>query len=74
MTLTEPLKLHLLRTSRTVKRQMKRPHCELILYQCICDLHVTRLPELYYLIIFLDNRVRRKFYASCDCLVGSGGM
>ena len=25
-------------------------------------------------IIFLDNRVRRKSYASWDCLVGSGGM
>ena len=48
MTLTEPLKLHLPRTSRTVKRPMKRPHCELILYQCICDLHVTWLPEYYY--------------------------
>ena len=26
----------------------ERPHCELILYQCICDLHVTWLPEYYY--------------------------
>ena len=50
---------------------MKRPQCELILYQCICDLHVTCLPEYYF---FLENRARRKSYASCDCLVGSGGM
>ena len=28
--------------------------------------------NVYY--FFLDNRVRLKSYASCDCLVGSGGM
>ena len=46
-------------------------HCELILYQCICDLRVTCLPEYYF---FLENRARGKSYASCDCLAGSGGM
>ena len=30
----------------TVEQQMKRPHCELILYGCICDLHVTYHPVI----------------------------
>ena len=29
---------------------------------------------LNIIIFYLDNRVRRKSYASCDCLVGSEGM
>ena len=41
---------------------------------CI-SVYVTYMLHAFLdVIIFLDNRMRRKSYASCDCLVGSGGM
>ena len=36
--------------------------------------YVTYMLHAFLNIIFVENGARRKSYASCDCLVGSGGM
>ena len=38
------------------------------------SVYVTYMLHAFLNIIFVENRARRKSYASCDCLVGSGGM
>ena len=38
------------------------------------SVYVTDMLHAFLNIIFLENRTRRKSYASCDCLVGLGGM